>query len=204
MTTTSEAWVAARREEKENWRPPEETLREIVVDWLEDHVPGFWRLTVKRPRMRPSHPGGSLADWVLDQSARSIELEADRMGMSVRELMRLIAGIDDITPAIAVRLEDGYGSSAELWCRLQAHYDRSVGYSTVPTDEEIKTACVEARQAYGPRRFPKRRLSPAHAHGCGKPVRVDDLDQIWCCGCNAAHWPDTMCCRDSTIAGWTT
>lgn len=69
----------------------------------------------------PPHPGEVILDLCLDGMAASEA--AERLGVPLPDLQRLLAGKTDISPAMALRLEAAGWSNADYWLRLQAAYD---------------------------------------------------------------------------------
>jgi addiction module HigA family antidote len=74
------------------------------------------------PMMNPSHPGRILkAD--LEALNLSVAEAAEGLGVSRQQLYNVINQKSSVTPEMAVRLEQGIGSTAETWLRIQAAYD---------------------------------------------------------------------------------
>ena len=72
----------------------------------------------------PPHVGGLIYRTYIepfdDISANKI---ADALGVARSTFSRLINGISDLSPEMAVRLSAVLGGSAESWIRLQENYD---------------------------------------------------------------------------------
>ena len=72
----------------------------------------------------PPHVGGLIYRTYIepfdDISANKI---ADALGVARSTFSRLINGISDLSPEMAVRLSVVLGGSAESWIRLQENYD---------------------------------------------------------------------------------
>ena len=73
---------------------------------------------------KPPHVGGLIYRTYIepfdDISANKI---ADALGVARSTFSRLINGISDLSPEMAVRLSAVLGGSAESWIRLQENYD---------------------------------------------------------------------------------
>ncbi len=72
----------------------------------------------------PPHVGGLIYRTYIepfdDISANKI---ADALGVARSTFSRLINGVSDLSPEMAVRLSVVLGGSAESWIRLQENYD---------------------------------------------------------------------------------
>ncbi|WP_299881135.1 HigA family addiction module antitoxin [uncultured Cocleimonas sp.] len=72
----------------------------------------------------PPHVGGLIYRTYIepfdDISANKI---ADALGVARSTFSRLINGVSDLSPEMAVRLSAVLGGSAESWMRLQENYD---------------------------------------------------------------------------------
>jgi addiction module HigA family antidote len=72
----------------------------------------------------PPHVGGLIYRTYIepfdDISANKI---ADALGVARSTFSRLINGVSDLSPEMAVRLSVVLGGSAESWLRLQENYD---------------------------------------------------------------------------------
>lgn len=74
-------------------------------------------------RMKPAHPGPAFYELFLAERKINITDAAIEMGVSRKQLSEVVNGIAAITPEMALRIEKVFGSSAELWLKLQAKYD---------------------------------------------------------------------------------
>ena len=70
----------------------------------------------------PPHPGLGLRDE-FDALAITVAQAADGLGVTRQQLYRVMKGESAITPEMAIRLEQGVGSSADTWLRMQLAYD---------------------------------------------------------------------------------
>lgn len=70
----------------------------------------------------PPHPGRLLrAD--IEAVGLPVAEAAKGLGVTRQQLYNVLNGKSSITPDMAIRLENGIGSSAETWLRLQGAYD---------------------------------------------------------------------------------
>lgn len=71
----------------------------------------------------PPHPGGVIKEFCLPAAGLTIKAAAAGLCMSPRALSRIINGRAPITADIALRLSEAFGSSPEMWLRMQQAYD---------------------------------------------------------------------------------
>ena len=70
----------------------------------------------------PPHPGGVVKDCIEDLGL-SVTDAAKVLGVTRPTLSRVINGHSAISPEMAIRLSKAFGSTAEMWLRLQSAYD---------------------------------------------------------------------------------
>ena len=75
------------------------------------------------PMHNPPHPGGSIKDLCLESLGLTIKQAAEGLCVSPRLLSNIINGRASITADMAIRLTEAFGSTPEMWLRLQAAYD---------------------------------------------------------------------------------
>ena len=75
------------------------------------------------PMKKPPHPGHSIKDACLDPLGLTITEGASILDVARHTLSRVINGQAGISPDMALRLEKGFGGSADSWLRMQAAYD---------------------------------------------------------------------------------
>lgn len=92
-----------------------------------------------RPPYRAVHPAEIIKDEIKARSMTQKEL-ARRMGMQAPNLTRLLKG-ENITTAVAQRLEEALDIPADFWMRLQTQYERDVKAIAL-RDEAEKAAIV--------------------------------------------------------------
>lgn len=72
----------------------------------------------------PPHPGEILADTVLrEDGGVTVTAFAHTLGMSRVALSRVVNGHAGVSAALAIRLADTLGGSAESWLAMQAAHD---------------------------------------------------------------------------------
>lgn len=74
------------------------------------------------PMKNPPHPGRGIRDDI-EALGWTVAEAADALGVTRQQLYNVIGGKSAITPDMAIRLEQGIGSTAEQWLRLQAAYN---------------------------------------------------------------------------------
>jgi len=72
---------------------------------------------------KPPHPGRSIKDACLDPLNLTVTEGARILGVARHTLSRVVNGQAGISPDMAIRLEKAFGSSADVWLRMQAAYD---------------------------------------------------------------------------------
>lgn len=68
------------------------------------------------------HPGHIVRD-LIDEAGWTMGEAAAALGVSRQHLTRIVAGQSGISAEMALRLETVFGSTAELWLRLQDRWD---------------------------------------------------------------------------------
>ncbi len=74
------------------------------------------------PMKNPPHPGTIVKDC-LDDLGLSITEAAQVLDVARPTLSRIINGRSAISPEMALRLAQAFGSTPEMWLRLQMAYD---------------------------------------------------------------------------------
>ncbi len=70
----------------------------------------------------PAHPGGLIRDDI-EELGLSVAEAAEGLGVTRQQLYRIINGQHAVTPDMAVRLEQAFGGSADVWMKMQVNYD---------------------------------------------------------------------------------
>ena len=70
----------------------------------------------------PAHPGRLIKNE-LDEIGLSVAAAAEGLGVTCQQLYNVINGRSAVTPEMAIRLEQGIGSTADTWLRMQASYN---------------------------------------------------------------------------------
>ena len=68
----------------------------------------------------PAHPGEIVKERL---GSMSISGAAEHLGVSRVTLSRLINGKSGVSAEMAVRLADAFGTTPDLWLKLQMNYD---------------------------------------------------------------------------------
>ncbi|MEQ8906894.1 HigA family addiction module antitoxin [Ekhidna sp.] len=68
------------------------------------------------------HPGELLRDELEAREMKQVEL-AKELGIAKNVMSEIISGKRNITPELAVRLEDALGIKAEFWMKYQVAYE---------------------------------------------------------------------------------
>ena len=72
---------------------------------------------------KPIHPGMYILEDSLKPLGLTITKAAEGLGVSRNSLSRLINGKNGVSPDMAIRLAMAFGSTPEMWLRLQNSYD---------------------------------------------------------------------------------
>lgn len=70
----------------------------------------------------PLHPG-CIVQMAIEGLNRSVSEVASEPGISRQQLYNVMNGKSAVTPEMAIRLEQSFGSAADTWLRMQAAYD---------------------------------------------------------------------------------
>ena len=73
--------------------------------------------------MKPVHPGAILREDILKEMDLSITKAAAGLEISRKQLSEIVNETSSISAEMAVRLEQGFGVSAEFWLDMQKKYD---------------------------------------------------------------------------------
>ena len=71
----------------------------------------------------PPHPGEIIKELCLEPLGLSITDAAKGLGVTRKALSELLNGHAGVSPEMAIRLEQAFGSTAETWLKMQLEYD---------------------------------------------------------------------------------
>lgn len=71
----------------------------------------------------PPHPGEIVREECLVPLGLTVTAAAKGLGVTRKALSELLNGHSGVSPEMAVRLSKAFGSTAELWLRLQMQFD---------------------------------------------------------------------------------
>jgi antitoxin HigA-1 len=75
------------------------------------------------PMHNPPHPGEIIKELCLEPLGLSVTDAAKGLGVTRKALSELLNGHAGISPEMAIRLEQAFGSTAETWLKMQLEYD---------------------------------------------------------------------------------
>lgn len=75
------------------------------------------------PMHNPPHPGEIIREDCLEPLGLTITEAADGLGIHRKNLSRILNGHAGVSPDMAVRLSNAFGSTPEMWLKLQMAYD---------------------------------------------------------------------------------
>ena len=75
------------------------------------------------PMLNPPHPGESVRALCLEPFELSVADAARHLQIAEADLDGLCEGRADMTPDLAIRLEQAFGSTADAWMRMQVAHD---------------------------------------------------------------------------------
>ena len=71
----------------------------------------------------PAHPGRIIRQECLEPLKLSVAAAAEALGVARPTLSNLLNGKAGVSPEMAVRLAKAFGSTPDLWLKLQMQYD---------------------------------------------------------------------------------
>ena len=74
-------------------------------------------------KLEPVHPGDVLAEDFMRPLGLTAYRVAQAMGIPQIRLSLILRGRRAVTPDAAIRLSKVFGTSADVWVRMQARYD---------------------------------------------------------------------------------
>jgi antitoxin HigA-1 len=82
--------------------------------------------------LRPIHPGEYILEDCIKPLGLTITEVAAGLGVTRNSLSRLINGKNGVSPIMAFRLTEAFGSTPEMWMRLQVAYDLDKARRNLP------------------------------------------------------------------------
>lgn len=111
------------------------------------------------PMLNPPHPGEIVREDCLKALGLTAVAGAKALGVTRQALNNLVNEKSGISSEMALRLEKVFGSSAEMWMRLQAAYDLA--------QARKKSGAIVVFEQFGKTRDKR---SPIHGETQGKLV----------------------------------
>ena len=84
-----------------------------------------------RRGMKPAHPGRILKNHYIDPLGLTITETAEGLGVSRKLVSSILNRRAKVSPEMAVRLSEAFGTSVEFWTNLQSQYDTWHAKTTV-------------------------------------------------------------------------
>jgi antitoxin HigA-1 len=75
------------------------------------------------PMKSPAHPGRIVRSACLEPLGLSVTEGAKVLGVTRQTLTKIVNGRSGVSAEMAIRLAKAFGSTAEVWVRMQASYD---------------------------------------------------------------------------------
>ena len=75
------------------------------------------------PMINPPHPGEVLKGLYLEPLELTITAAAKGLGVTRKTLSQLIHGHHAVTPEMAIRLSEAFGTTPQLWLNMQQNFD---------------------------------------------------------------------------------
>ncbi len=75
------------------------------------------------PMKNPAHPGRIVRSACLEPLGLSVTEGAMILGVTRQTLTKIVNGKSGISAEMAIRLAKAFGSTADIWVRMQASYD---------------------------------------------------------------------------------
>ncbi len=102
-------------------------------------------MSKRHPSIAPVHPGEILREDVFPALKTTKPALAAALEVSRQTLHELMSCKRGVTPEMALRLEAGVGSSAEMWLGLQAEYDLHHSRAAVDLSKVKRLAAAASR-----------------------------------------------------------
>jgi addiction module HigA family antidote len=103
---------------------------------------------IREERMPPVHPGEILLEDFMKPLGISQYRLAKGMGVYPRKINEIVQGKRAVTADTALRLARFFGTSAEVWMNLQAHFDLELARDELEERVEREVVpCAGVQQA---------------------------------------------------------
>ena len=98
----------------------------------------------------PPHPGRIVRQECIDHFGLSITAAAKLLGVSRQALNNLVNMKSGVSAETAIRLEKAFGSTADLWLRMQAAYDCRHGHQVegIPDVQVVRGGADNVQNSY--------------------------------------------------------
>lgn len=74
-------------------------------------------------QFNPPHPGEILKEDYLEPLELTVTSVASGLGIARKNLSAIINGKTGVSPEMAIRLSEAFGTTPDLWLNLQSNYD---------------------------------------------------------------------------------
>lgn len=91
----------------------------------------------RKNALPPVHPGEIIREDILPELGLSVSAAAKALGVSRQMLHEILAERRPLSAVMCLRLSRLFGSSAEMWIRLQAEYDLKKAEQDKKTMESV-------------------------------------------------------------------
>jgi addiction module HigA family antidote len=81
------------------------------------------KTTIKNNNLPPIHPGEFLREDILPETGLSVSAAAKALGVSRQMLHDILGERKPLSAVMCLKVSRLFGSSPEMWMRLQAAYD---------------------------------------------------------------------------------
>ncbi|MEM6335626.1 MAG: HigA family addiction module antitoxin [Bacteroidota bacterium] len=96
------------------------------------------------PKNNPAHPGEIVYEDCIKPLGLTLTAAAKGLGVTRNTLSRLVNKRNGVSPAMAIRLAKAFGSTPEMWLRLQNAYD----LAQARRDSEFKEVATFAQPSF--------------------------------------------------------
>ncbi|MCY4172958.1 MAG: HigA family addiction module antitoxin [Cyanobacteria bacterium MAG CAR3_bin_5] len=92
----------------------------------------------------PPHPGGVIRRQCLEPTGLTIPQAAQNLGITRQSLTELLNERKGLSPEMASRLAEVFGSTAETWLGMQMAYDQWQAHGVSSHETRNSSACDQA------------------------------------------------------------